>query len=583
MDINTLKTLQQQHKLDPYIQYIRFPKYKNIAPFTKIEFTFPITALVGANGTNKSSLLHALYGAPNNTSVGNFWFSTDIDPIIEGDGAPNCFIYGYFYKKSKGNVEVLKTRVTRRDDPDYWESSRPIVRYGMIPMPTQNPKDPQRWPPIKKNVIFIDFRTELSAFDRYFYNGDFSPKGLAEKKDHIRKKSNKLKEAIESSKKSFFFYKERIIEKFNEKLLPEEVAEVSKILNKNYDEIRLMHHIFFNVIGYTGKISDKNFNYSEAFAGSGEFSVIMLVTKIMRAESHSLILLDEPEVSLHPGAQEKFLEFLANQVKRHKHQVILTTHSPALIRGLPPEAIKVLSIDKTSSKVVLHSQHSSTDEAFIEIGEDIHNKKTVLVEDALAAEIIKKSLRIHNKALLKILEIIHLPGGSDDIFTSYIKYYVMDNRSNILCFLDGDVRPLTEWPDNNKIRATLDEELGKLIKGLCGSEICFPRDGGTQGKDNTIELQRKYLNWCKKYVKYLPGNSNPEEFLLKKLDLYRINIDSKKQFIDLTRESLGRTDVESDPNSQEILQEQCRLINKIDQNDEDLKKIADVIREFIES
>ncbi|MBD8347819.1 AAA family ATPase [Dysgonomonas sp. HGC4] len=45
-----------------YIDYIRFPYYKNFIKDTKITFDFPLTVLVGPNGTGKSSILKALYG-----------------------------------------------------------------------------------------------------------------------------------------------------------------------------------------------------------------------------------------------------------------------------------------------------------------------------------------------------------------------------------------------------------------------------------------------------------------------------------------------------------------------------------------
>ena len=57
-----------------YITHIRFPRYKNIADGTRIEFTFPVTALVGSNGSGKTSVLNALYGAPTRKSTGQYWF-----------------------------------------------------------------------------------------------------------------------------------------------------------------------------------------------------------------------------------------------------------------------------------------------------------------------------------------------------------------------------------------------------------------------------------------------------------------------------------------------------------------------------
>ena len=45
-----------------------------------------------------------------------------------------------------------------------------------------------------------------------------------------------------------------------------------------------------------------------------------------------IILIDEPELHLHPRLQEKFVDFILEISK--ESQVILTTHSPLLIKQL---------------------------------------------------------------------------------------------------------------------------------------------------------------------------------------------------------------------------------------------------------
>src|SRR5690606_39346468 len=65
----------------------------------------------------------------------------------------------------------------------------------------------------------------------------------------------------------------------------------------------------------------KNINYSEAFAGSGETAIVILVHKIFNATNESLILLDEPETSLHSGAQKRLMSFLIEQCIKKKHQI----------------------------------------------------------------------------------------------------------------------------------------------------------------------------------------------------------------------------------------------------------------------
>ncbi len=163
--IQDLKKIKNGGGFKNYIDYIRFPFFKSIAHGTKMEFAFPFTVLIGKNGSGKSSVLHALYGAPKNKSVSNFWFSTNIDPIKESpDGDRHCFIYAYM--KDGKSLEVLKTRIKNKDNPDYWEPSRPVQKYGME-MPTGDQKG-KRNDPITMNVIYRNFRSMLSSFDKYF-------------------------------------------------------------------------------------------------------------------------------------------------------------------------------------------------------------------------------------------------------------------------------------------------------------------------------------------------------------------------------------------------------------------------------
>lgn len=588
MKIDALRQLLEKGKLEPYIRHIRFPQYKNVYPFTRIDFTFPITALVGANGTNKTSLLKALYGAPGNNNLGNYWFSTDIDPILEGNDYPNCFIYGYENSNTNETVEVIKTRVRKENDPDYWEPSRPIKRYGMAAMPELDGNDSNRsktrWKAITKKVELLDFRHALSAFDRYFYYGDFGREStFSEKKLFLRTRSPHLKKALDNNLKSYPYYSvERIASGENKTLSNEELSEVKTILGREYTEIKLIGHSFFRNEGYTARIIDANHRYTEAFAGSGEFAVIMLVTKIMGAQPNSLILLDEPEVSLHPGAQERLLEFLLRQVLRNKHQIIFTTHSPALIRGLPPDAIKVLSLDHATSQVVLTSQKSMPEEAFLQIGEPIVGAKSIVAEDRLAIEIIKRALRIHRPAFLKILKFHFFSGGASVLFNHYIAPYSAEVRKHVLCIFDGDQKPTATWPKSADIAKIDDVDLPKIIQSLTGSDVKFPINSGTDEEKarQTCVAQRNFLRWCYTYVRYIPGNNNPEDFVLSKLKLLTSG-SAKSNFVKLTRESLGLSQVEEDPDGESIFQEQRRRVAELPHDDKDLEDLAKIVEDFM--
>ena len=67
---------------------------------------------------------------------------------------------------------IRRGSATKKDDPDYWETSKPVKRDGM--------EKTTRFSPVKKEVIYFNFRNEISAFDQIFY---FSKYKKDERKD----------------------------------------------------------------------------------------------------------------------------------------------------------------------------------------------------------------------------------------------------------------------------------------------------------------------------------------------------------------------------------------------------------------
>lgn len=496
-----------------------------MASNTTIDFSYPITALVCANGTNKSSILRALYSAPENNNLGNFWFSTSIDPIKETGNRASCFIYGYWNASEQKIVEVIKTRIKKEEDPDYWEPSRPLLSYKMAPPPklsaSQTIPDGRsrtRWNAIKKDVIYIDFRSALSAFDKFFYHGELRSKPNTEKnkKNFIRARAVHLKKALDDQSKSYVKWRhDRIVDSDNSTLSADEIAAISHILGRKYEEIRYVRHTFFNCDAHTCLMRIAGLKYTEAFAGSGEFAVVKIVTSVLRAKEKSLILLDEPEVSLHPGAQDRLVDFLTSCVKRHKHQVVISTHSPSIIRKLPPDAIKVLAMDANSGRVALSSQSSLPEEAFFHLGEPVANKITVLVEDVLAQAIVERALLPLGEAGASIFDIRYFPGGSQTLWSSYIPAFAAENRAKLLVIFDGDKRPIKGFSDPTTIPEAEVDKLKTEILKVTGVDIDFPSDGGASGGNvaQQNEMRRTFMTWTKSHVFYLPGTTIPEAFV----------------------------------------------------------------------
>ncbi len=555
----------------PYIAYIRFPNYKNLIPDLKIDFKYPITALVGVNGSCKSSVLRAIYGAPKNKSIEDYWFETDIDKIDNANRS--LFIYGYYNTAAQRIVEVIKTRIKKDKKPEYWEPSRPLLQYGMEKMPSLEEvpegrgRSATRWNTIEKNVIYLDFRHEaISAFDRCFYVKTFKKtKTIETKQDFIRKYSKNLHKIISNDLLSYNLYGHERLHK-NEILSEEIVKKVSNILGKNYTKIRVVEHdLYTHEFAQTIYLSsENNLNYSEAFAGSGEFAVVSLVKAIMDAPKKSLILLDEPEVSIHPGAQEKMLEFLAEQAYKHQHQIVFTTHSSSMLRKLPPEAIHVLYIDVNNITKVRSFVHA--EEAFVEIGE-YFEKKTIVVEDRVAKLVVDKILKDNN--LHNNFDVISAPNGAEWIKSSMVVSHAIQNSDNVLFILDGDKRKDHIDPDD--IPPSKNIDLGNIIQEQTGCNIKIPHK--KDDENDKITKQREFLKYYKQHVFYFPVD-DPEEMLWKYAneneDIEETDI--KECFCKLTYKKFGDTDSDHIFNVEEM------CANKMDaKNDDYCKELLGII------
>lgn len=582
-----LKKIMASSKIEPFIRHIRFPFFKNLAEDSKIDFEYPITALVGQNGTNKSSVLRALFGSPNSYSLGSLWFSTDVDEIK--DGGRSRFIYGYYDKATDSIVEVIKTRISKENDPDYWEPSRPLKSDNMAPMPTTKISTNQlrtRWKAIDKNVIYLDFRATISAFDKFFYHSDFH---TYPKKDYLRKRSQMLKDIIDNDLKKYQPHKGKKDKLFVNTLLEKSKVEaISKILGRKYTSIRLIEHsLFTNDKAPTIILQSENLKYSEAFAGSGEFAVSILVHKLMDSPDASLILLDEPEVSLHPSAQCQLMEFLSEQALKKKHQIVISTHSSTIVKDLPKNAIKLFCLNDKIGKVDV-LQNVSPEESFFILGERI-DKRTVIVEDRLAKRFVEKALKAGGEALLNSFEVKHVPGGAGSILQTLAVPLCVANVKNVIFLLDGDQSRTDDYPTSDSIPENQNTNLQNIIKEITNQDIKFSCDGsnGSSNNNQKYTMQRNFIDFIHDKIAFLPVYT-PEAFLIENVhgdykeykDQIPKNIQDAKEITkELCKLDTGLENVTSD----DIFETQIRILNKIPNNHEVLTKTRELLQIFLDN
>ncbi|MFO0554347.1 MAG: ATP-binding protein [Polyangiaceae bacterium] len=588
--VQSLSKMKPGKPLERFIAHIRFPRFKNLNPGARIDFGFPVTALVGANGCGKTSVIHALYGAPERSSTSDYWFATSVDRIESRENDPQRFVYGHWLKDSTwlpagGIVETRKARVKKANDPEYWEPTKVTSGDGMAPMPDAgtNPefggtkervRSLDRWSAVKRDVLYLNFRSELGAFDQFFWFGQLRRGATHTKQDEIRAKSSLLKKALDEDLQTLSWHsRERVFK--SQKLSKDDLEAASEILGKHYASARMVEHdLYGGQRARTVVFTTEDVAYSEAFAGSGEMAVVSLVVQIRAQKKETLILLDEPEVSLHPAAQKRLLYFLLEECRKKHHQIVFTTHSPHLVEHLPPSAIKVFTADAVGHFDVLNEVHSYS--AFHRLGATPPQRIKVLVEDRLAKHVVDLASNLLAPDERSTFDIDFLPGGADTYFTHRIP--TLMREKNVWVLLDGDQRRA----DSKGSSEIADNKVDEMIVALAGErKIVFGADGGAdkESPKRLMEEKRKYIDYVHERLRFLP-RSCPEEIVLKAVDATASPASSRdaKRLLQERLSKLGLTPSSSDSDAQAQL-----LLAQNSNGNDDLKAIAAILKNMLTS
>lgn len=242
----------------------------------RIEFPFPIVAIVGENGSGKSTILQcaaSVYQNPN-SSKGKNRFASDYFPDTTWDNLKNINIK-FTYKESRTNTGSVRKPTSR------WNG---------------NPDRP------KRSVDYIDLSRLQPISARTGYR--------------------KLANAAFKEKDSFPFDTD-VLKRF------------SDIIGRKYESVRMAltdadDHRKIPVVGQkSGMI------YSGFHQGAGEITIAEILQ--VEFKQNSLVLIDEIETSLHPRSQRRLIRDLAEKCRQLDLQIILTTHSPYILEELPLE------------------------------------------------------------------------------------------------------------------------------------------------------------------------------------------------------------------------------------------------------
>ena len=370
--INKLADKARKLNYEKYLKKVNLIKCRAFKE-ESIEFEFPVTALIGPNGGGKTTILGAC-------------------ALLYDSIAPR-----QFFTRNKQLDEEMKNWSITYEAIDRQKSKMDVIRRTAS-------FSKEKWyrDAMKRNVLFFGVSRTLPAVERRDLS-KFTNKNVVFAQDEIQ-------------------------------VLGEEAAKhISKVLGKEVSAYAVVQSDKFgNISLLTGETKDGK-RYSEFHFGAGESSIIKMVLGIEKADSQSLVLIEEIENGLHPLATARLIDYLLDVALRKNIQVIFTTHSEYALAPLPANAVWA-AVDGTAiqGKLDIKSLRSLTGE--------VNSELIIYVEDEFAKKWVEAIVRVDDQIIPGTIEVYAM--GGDGAAVKANKYHNLDPSSQVksICIIDGDSR-----------------------------------------------------------------------------------------------------------------------------------------------
>lgn len=327
-----------------------------------LELSWPVMAIAGTNGSGKTTLLQVCSSA-----------------YVKPGSETRTFKLGDWVRGALGN-ETPAVNEQSSVSFSFWTNDQPIL------IPYQREETRWRYPRRNnpsRNVIFVGI-------------ANFAPR--IERKDRLH------------------VFRTRISVRSSEAFTPELLQSISSVLGTTYDEGSM------NTVGLAqGAWAEhlpqvrrgRHVTYGEPHMGAGEQKVIRLLQMLEAIPRQSLILLEEPEITLHPDAQRGLAWYLMSLSHRKGHQIIVATHSTELFEALPQQARLLLVRRPGGIEVVPRAPQLAAARELS--GGALANKVLILVEDVAGKAFLSEILRRNARDLFDSSSIVPV-GNTNDVY-----------------------------------------------------------------------------------------------------------------------------------------------------------------------
>ncbi|MDW2885210.1 ATP-dependent nuclease [Exiguobacterium artemiae] len=357
------------------IQKIYINNLKNLK---EVEIDFrgsPLTALIGINGSGKSTILHALaccYKPVDDTKTINYKFSQFFTPTVDSHWKGSQLTLYHDYRIGVDKHEGESTIYSK--NLDRW-----------------SPKYDRRIP---RNVYYIGIDSAV-------------PK-------------------IEQEKKQSFI-------KYSTKLLSDDISKIIKekasfIMNRDYSSYHLHSATKGDYIG----VEFNKTKYSSLSMSAGEQRIFTILSEVFNAPKYSLILIDEIDLLLHVYALKRLISVIHTRAEEKNLQIIFSTHSLDILNM--NKEVNIRHLYNTPEKTMCLID-TKPDTIFRITGE-MEKPIQIFVEDTLAVAIISSITEKLN--LSRYTEITRF-GAARNSFTTAAGLLLSNRlKKDFLFVLDGD-------------------------------------------------------------------------------------------------------------------------------------------------
>ncbi|MFJ7244561.1 ATP-dependent nuclease [Kitasatospora sp. NPDC098652] len=194
---------------------------------------------------------------------------------------------------------------------------------------------------------------------------------------------------------------------------PTAAQHVGQILAVPYDHLSFTEVLTTNKTATLAMAGRGGRRYSENHMGTGEGRVLYMVNTLETAPPKSLVVLEEPETSLHGDAQVRLAKYLVEVALRRGHQIIITTHSSAILGQLGRDSVVYLRRTPTGDVTATHGLSTYQIDSHLQREGRTPDGITVCVEDEFARCLASEIFRTADPDLLAGCSFLTIGGGQE--------------------------------------------------------------------------------------------------------------------------------------------------------------------------